>query len=89
MVTGCENFVTAVIVGIQCDVLQQCEETVSDLEDKLAKRDGQIEEINRQIADLERRLVAREEEIDRLKRNTPSGDRRLYMFLLFFTMYVL
>ena len=60
MVKGCENFVTAAIVGIQCDVLQQCEKTVSDLEDKLTKGDGQIEEINRQIVYLERRLVARE-----------------------------
>ena len=50
---------------------------VSDLEDKLAKKDRQIEEINRQIPDLERRLGAREEEIDRLKRNTPSMGRRL------------
>ena len=42
MVTGCENFVTATIVGIQIDVCQQCKKTISDLEDKLAKRDSQI-----------------------------------------------
>ena len=46
MVTGCEHFVTAAIVGIQGDVRTQCEKTVSDLEVKLAKRDRQIEVIN-------------------------------------------
>ena len=77
MVTGCENFATATIVGIQGDVRTQCEKTVSDMEDKLAKRDSQIEEINRQIAHLECRLTDREEEIDRLMCNTQSVSRRL------------
>ena len=78
MVTGCENFVTIAIVRIQGNFRQQCEKTVSDLEDKLAKRDSQIEEINRQITDLEPRLGAREEEIDRLKRNTPCKCNELF-----------
>ena len=78
MVTGCEHFVTAAIVGIQGDVRTQCEKTVSELEDKLAKRDGQIEAINRQLADLERRLAAREEEIEGLKRNTPCKCKELF-----------
>ena len=51
-------------MGILGDVRTQWEKTASDLEDKLAKRDCQIEEINRQITDLEHRLAAREEEID-------------------------
>ena len=36
MVLGCENFVTATIVGIHGNLRQQYEKTVSDLEDNLA-----------------------------------------------------
>ena len=87
MVTGCEYFVTAIIVGIQSDVCQQCEKTVSDLEDKPAKRSRQIEEINKQVADLERGLGTREEEIDRLKRYTSSAGCRLLHVLTLTSAY--
>ena len=78
MVMGCENFVTIAIMRIHGHVPQQCKKIVSDLDDKLAKRDSQIEEINRQIADLESRLGAREEEIDRLKCNTACKCKELF-----------